>query len=129
MSQSAAPGPDQIVALIVDDEPIVRDVVSTALQTVGFFVLIANDGEEALRLSRRFDGAIHLLVSDIVMPKLDGIALRNQILKERPSIKVLLLSGQIDQALRGVPFMRKPFHVDVLQKRVRDMLGCPAGDL
>jgi DNA-binding NtrC family response regulator len=122
-SQPEAPRPDQVVALIVDDEPIVRDVVSATLQTAGFFVLIANGGEEALGLSRKFDGTIHVLVSDIIMPKLDGLGLRKQILRERPSIKVLLLSGQVDQTLRGFPILRKPFHLDVLKERVLDMLG------
>jgi DNA-binding response OmpR family regulator len=123
LTQSVAPRPGQIVALIVDDEPAIRDVVCAALETAGFFVLTADDGEEALRLSRKFDGTIHLLVSDIVMPKLDGIELRNQILQERPSIKVLLLSGQVDYPLRGVPFLHKPFRLEVLRKRVREMLG------
>jgi CheY-like chemotaxis protein len=89
----------------------------TALEATGMFVLTARDGKQALELSRKFPGTIHALVSDIVMPNLDGLGLCEQILRERPAIKVLLMSasgGPVD----GVPFLHKPFKLEELKQKV-----------
>jgi CheY-like chemotaxis protein len=80
---------DQPVVLVVDDQDIIRQVIRATLEALGCFVLTAGDGEQALELSRSFRGAIHVLVSDIAMPKRDGLVLREQILRERPAMKVL----------------------------------------
>jgi DNA-binding NtrC family response regulator len=111
--------------LVVDDEDIVRQVVRATLEAVDCFALTANDGEQALKLSRSFRGVIHILVSDIVMPKMNGLALREQILRDRPAIKVLLMSGQTDQRIQDVPFLRKPFTLEDLKERVRALLEAP----
>ena len=117
--------PDQYVALIADDEAIIRNTLSFALESVGFFVLTASDGEEALRISRKFARTIDILVSDIVMPKLDGMALYKEVLRERPTMKVLLISAYVNAPLDGVPFLRKPFHLDTFRQRVREILALP----
>src|SRR4051794_19564724 len=83
----------QCVILVVDDEPDMRDILTRVLQKEGYFVLTAEDGEEALIVSRRFVGTIHILLSDVIMPKLDGLELRRHILAERPDTKVLLMSA------------------------------------
>jgi DNA-binding NtrC family response regulator len=114
--------PDQPVILVADDETIVCNVVRIGLEAAGFFVLTASDGEQALLLSRKFPGAIHGLVSDVKMPNLDGLALREQILRERPGIKVLLMSGQVDAPVAGVPFLPKPFKLDEMKLRVRQLV-------
>jgi CheY-like chemotaxis protein len=93
------------------------------LESIGLFVLAARDGAEALHVSRRFAGPIHILVSDVVMPNLDGVTLCQQILLERPATKILLISAYVTTPLDGLPFLRKPFHLDVLRRRVREILG------
>jgi DNA-binding NtrC family response regulator len=112
--------------LIADDEDLICHLARAALEAAGFFVLTASDGEQALRLSRSFHGTIHILVSDIVMPKMNGLALREQILRERPAIQVLLMSGQTDQPVENAAFLPKPFNFDDLKERVRQLLGPPS---
>ena len=96
-------------------------VPTERLRIEKYFVLTAGDGEQALILSRGFHGTIHVLVSDMVMPKLDGIALREQILRERPAVKVLLMSGSADRPLEGVAFLPKPFAGGEFQQRVQEL--------
>jgi two-component system, cell cycle sensor histidine kinase and response regulator CckA len=110
------------VALIADDEPTMRNVMQLALEQIGFIVLAAGDGDEALRLSREYSAAIDILVSDVVMPKLDGLELYAALMKERPATKALLVSGYVDAPLRGVPFLRKPFRLEEFRQRVSEML-------
>jgi two-component system cell cycle sensor histidine kinase/response regulator CckA len=117
--------PDQYVALIADDEALIGNALRHALESVGFFVLTASDGEEALRMSRNFVGPIDILVSDVVMPKLDGAALCKQVRRERPTTKVLLISAYVNAPLDGMPFLRKPFHLDTFRQRVREILALP----
>lgn len=108
------------VILIADDEVAIRNIARVTLEEAGYFVLTAGDGEQALNLARGFDGTIHVLVSDLVMPKLDGMALREQILRERPTAKVLLMSGSAFP-LEGVAFLPKPFAGGELEKRVQEL--------
>jgi DNA-binding response OmpR family regulator len=115
--------PDQRVILVVDDESVVVNIARITLEAAGFLVLTACDGEQALQVSREFPGPIHALVSDIIMPKLDGVALSEQLLCERPKIKVLLMSGQVEQPVEGRPFMAKPFQLEELKQRVRQLLA------
>jgi two-component system cell cycle sensor histidine kinase/response regulator CckA len=122
--QSLLPAdPDQPVVLVAEDEVTVRNVARIALEKAGYFVLVASDGEEALTLSRSFPANIAALVSDIKMPRLDGLGLRNQIVAERPGIRVLFMSGQMDNPQIDVPFLRKPFRPPDLRDAVRDLLG------
>jgi DNA-binding NtrC family response regulator len=111
--------------LVVDDEEMICQLARMTLEAAGFFVLAAGNGEQALMLSRRFPGTIHVLVSDIVMPRMSGLALRQQILRERPAIQVLLMSGQMDHPLEGAAFLPKPFRVEDLIERVRQLLRPP----
>ena len=110
------------VILVVDDEDPVRDFIRYILETAGYAVLTAADGERALQVSRTFPTTIHLLLSDVLTPKLGGVALRAQILRERPGMKVLLLSGTVAQPPDGVEFLRKPFQAETLRHRVRRLL-------
>jgi DNA-binding NtrC family response regulator len=115
----------QPVVLVADDEAGIRNIVRFTLEEAGYFVLTAGDGEQALDLSRGFHGAIHVLVSDMVMPKLDGLALRQQILRERPIVKVLLMSGTAGQPFEGVAFLPKPFNPVQLEQSVHQLLKSP----
>jgi len=115
--------PDQTVILIVDDEVMIRNIARITLEADGHFILAAHDGEEALHISRSFPGTIHAVLSDVVMPKIDGLQLREQILMERPGILVLLMSGKIDAAPPSVPFLAKPFGPANLKDRIRQLLA------
>jgi CheY-like chemotaxis protein len=116
--------PDQTVILVVDDEVMLRNIARIALEAEGYFILTAHDGEEALHISREFPGTIHGVLSDVRMPKMDGIQLRERILKERPGIPILLMSGYVDAAPPfDVPFLTKPFDPAALRDRVREQLA------
>ena len=113
---------DPTVILLADDDMLIRDVASRVLESDGYFVLSANDGQEALSISRHFPGTIHALLSDVNMPNLDGLGLREQILIERPGTKVLLMSGQLESPAGSIPFLRKPFGSSVLKERMHQLL-------
>jgi CheY-like chemotaxis protein len=94
------------------------------LEADGYFILAAHDGEEALHISRSFPGTIHAVLSDVRMPKIDGLELRERILKERPGIPVLLMSGYVDAPLPvDVAFLKKPFDPAALIDRIRELLA------
>jgi DNA-binding response OmpR family regulator len=111
-----------VVVLIAEDDAIICNLVRIALEATGMFVLTASDGRQALALSRKFPGTIHALVSDIVMPNLDGLGLCDQILRERPAIKVLLMSASCDP-VDGIPFLHKPFKLEELKQKVRRLVS------
>ena len=117
------PNPDQTVILVVDDEVMIVDIARIALEGDGHFVLTAQNGAEALDLSQRFPGSIHLLVTDLQMPKMDGLELRERFTGERPGATVLLMSGKVDAPVADCPVLRKPFDVAVLKDRVRQLLS------
>jgi DNA-binding response OmpR family regulator len=112
---------DQPVILLVDDEPAIRNMTRIVLEDEGYFILTAANGEEALRLSRTFPGAIHLLLTDVEMPGLNGLQLRERLREERPATKVLLMSGAAGVAEEQA-LLVKPFGLDVLKERVRLVL-------
>jgi len=75
---------DQTVVLIAEDDVLIRNVARLVLESEGYFILTAQNGDEALTISRLYPGTIHALLSDVVMPKLDGLKLREMVLKEPP---------------------------------------------
>jgi len=99
-----------------------QTLVRLALESLGMLVLTANDGEEALQIVRQYAGTIDALVSDIVMPHLDGVALCEQIRRDHPGMKVLLMSGGCDGP-NGVPFLRKPFSMEELTQCVQQLVA------
>jgi len=121
---SASPQVDQQVILVVDDEGLIRDLARMGLEGAGFFVLTACNGDEGLRASREFPGVIDLIISDVLMPGLDGFDLRKQLLSERPGIPVLMMSGQLHQGRNeDIPYLEKPFRISELRDRVQALLG------
>jgi two-component system, cell cycle sensor histidine kinase and response regulator CckA len=119
--------PDQMVILIVDDEVMVQNFARIILEADGYFILTAHDGEEALHISRSFPGTIHAVLSDVRMPKMDGMQLRERILKDRPGLPILLMSGCVDvQPPSNVPFLAKPFDPAALKGRIRQLLASVA---
>jgi CheY-like chemotaxis protein len=114
--------------LLAEDDDAVRQFACQTLTTFGYRVLEARDGEEALALARQSAGVIHLLVTDIIMPRLTGPALAERLKNERPDTRVLFMSGYADSAttlqdteLRR-SFLPKPFLPADLLKRVREAL-------
>ena len=100
--------------LVTDDESNVRMMVRTALESDGYNVLEASNGEEALQVAGRFAGQIHLLLTDVVMPKVEGAELASELAKLRPGISTLFMSGYTDhRLLEHLPMVRRPA---VLQK-------------
>lgn len=92
-------------------------------------MLTAADGDEALQISTRYEGDIHLLLSDLVMPGMDGRALARAITKTRPTLKILYMSGYADAAIvrdgvldEETHFISKPFTVTALTRKVREVL-------
>jgi two-component system cell cycle sensor histidine kinase/response regulator CckA len=115
--------------LLVEDENSLRVTCSLFLETYGYKVLSANTPEEAIELSGQYATDIHLLLTDVVMPGMDGKQLAQRICATRPSIKVLYMSGYTADVIaqRGVleqntAFMAKPFSRNELAHKVRDVL-------
>jgi CheY-like chemotaxis protein len=115
------------VVLVAEDDVLVRNLVHTVLMRAGYSVLMAADGEEALELSRRFPGEIHLLLSDVTMPRMNGIRLAEQIRQERPATRALLISGRLSSEIvennRNFEFLRKPFFPEQLKSKLREVLS------
>jgi two-component system, cell cycle sensor histidine kinase and response regulator CckA len=120
----------QVVILVAEDEQVVRNLVRTVLTNAGYTVLDAVDGENALDISRRYSGWIHMLLTDVKMPKMNGLELSAHIIRERPGIKILIMSGKTsgEPLIVGhnVQFLRKPFLPETLRKRMSAMLSISA---
>ncbi len=116
--------------LLVEDEPVVRELAKRTLQLGGYSVLVADGGEEAIRIFGDSGGGIDLLVTDIIMPRMNGREVYEQLAAMKLDLKVLFMSGHTDRAIvhhgvlhEGTPFLRKPFSLDQLLNKVRETLG------
>jgi CheY-like chemotaxis protein len=116
--------------LLVEDEPAVRAVTLRLLQRAGYDVLEASTGAEAIAMAERHEGPIHLLLSDMVMPGLDGQQVAEAVRARRPDVAVLLMSGYTDRTLSEprtgqppVTFLRKPVVPPVLLAKIDELLG------
>lgn len=121
------PGGSETV-LLVEDEEAVRQVARLVLQSRGYRVLEARDGVHALEVARAAAGPIDLLLSDLVMPRMNGQQLAETLAEVHPAMRVLLMSGYPDRVAPGVDadprfeFLSKPFQPSVLARRVRECL-------
>ena len=116
--------------LVVEDEDSLRKLAGEFLESSGYRVLTAQDGAEALEVSDKHEGPIHLVMTDVVMPKMNGWELAKHLAIRRPEAKVLYVSGYADDAVvrQGlldpeVPFLRKPFTLDTLARKLREVLA------
>jgi len=116
--------------LLVEDDDGVRALARHVLQSLGYNLLEASDGREALRLAQSHGGPIHLVVSDVVMPHLGGRELAEKLDGVRPGLRVLFLSGYTDDAVirhgileADVAFLQKPFTPSALAEKVRAVLN------
>jgi CheY-like chemotaxis protein len=118
--------------LLVEDDEMVRSIARAILRQAGYTILEAADGESALRTCRHHEGPIHLLLTDVVMPRMSGRALADRMMLLRPELSVLFMSGYTEDAIihhgvlnEGVNLMEKPFTPDTLTRKVREVLGAP----
>jgi two-component system, cell cycle sensor histidine kinase and response regulator CckA len=123
------------VILVVEDEPAVRAPVCRSLRQLGYFVLEADHGEDALRVLHEYHAPIHLLITDVVMPEMTGAQLVRLLHDWYPQLKVLFISGYSEQLVssdvlvsEGVAYMPKPFTPEELAQRVRQLLDEPRPD-
>jgi signal transduction histidine kinase len=114
--------------LLVEDEELVRELLCEMLQRHGYRVLVAAQGHDALQLCAYLDEAIHLLVTDVVMPHMNGYELVARLTAVYPDLRVLLISGYVgeiaernDRLPPYTAFLQKPFTPDVLAAKVRDV--------
>ena len=125
----SGPAPGTETILFVEDEESVRELVRDYLGTIGYRVLEASDGVQALAVAAAHKGPIHMLITDVVMPRLSGRELADRLAVERGELKVLFISGYTDDSVfrhgvleGGVAFLQKPFNLKSLAQKVREVL-------
>jgi signal transduction histidine kinase len=125
------PSGDEVI-LVCEDEEVVRQLLCRVLRAAGYRVLEAEDGRAALAVAAGHQGPIHLLVSDVVMPEMDGGKLFQEMARNRPETRVMFVSGYTDDVIdveaswgTGWGFLQKPFSPSALRERVRELLDQP----
>lgn len=120
------PSKSQRVILVVDDESGIRDFLAAYLQSKEFHVYTARSAEDALDVWAKIPETVDLLITDVIMPGLDGKRLAERLLEQRPDLPVIYMSGYLpeeiaEEALGGI-FFRKPFHPSELLQAIRRAL-------
>jgi DNA-binding response OmpR family regulator len=115
--------------LLVEDEAALRRLSRRVLAQFGYTVLEAPDGEEALHLAEAYRGPINLVLTDVVMPRLNGHDLAERVRVSHPEARVLFMSGYVDDAVvqhglqtQSISLLRKPFTPYALAARIREVL-------
>ncbi len=115
--------------LLVEDEAAVRESEREFLARYGYTVLEAKHGEDAIRISQAYDGCIHLMITDVVMPVMGGAAVAEQLSRERPDMNVLFVSGYAENTVLAQGkidvknhFLPKPFSLRALGRKVREVI-------
>ncbi len=124
--------PNSTVILLVEDESTVREITGEVLSHAGYQVLESGDAKEALRLASLHQGKIDVLLTDIVMPEMNGADLAHHLLNHQPGLITIFMSGYAEQdlfrktKLTSAIHIQKPFTVDVLLSRVSEALSAGA---
>jgi CheY-like chemotaxis protein len=115
---------------VVEDEEIVRELVCEVLEGHGYKVICAADGRQALEMAAKFEAPIHLLITDVIMPHMNGQELAIELSRVRPEMKVLYVSGYSDNDISDhgvldpdVELLQKPFTPHTLLERMREVMG------
>ncbi len=115
--------------LLVEDDPTLLEVAQTALETLGYAVLAASHPSDAVRIARTYPGTIHLLMTDMIMPEMNGRQLAEVIRKERPEIGCLFMSGYTQDVFSpdgkldpDIHFIQKPFALAVVSEKIREAI-------
>jgi DNA-binding response OmpR family regulator len=118
--------------LVVEDDDQLRRLAHRALARDGYMVLEADRGSTALDIARRHKGRIDLLLTDVIMPDMNGRKLAETIRAARPETRVLYMSGYPDGAIAthgmleaGIAYLAKPFTTEAITRRVREVLDAP----
>jgi two-component system cell cycle sensor histidine kinase/response regulator CckA len=116
------------VVLVVDDEPIILRLCSVAIAEAGFRPVVAENGIAGLEVFMQLKDEICLVLTDIVMPAVNGIEMAANILQIEPQTKILLMSGYSDDVIKlqgknGFPFVRKPFIHAILIEKIKSLVG------
>jgi CheY-like chemotaxis protein len=129
--EAVVPGTETL--LLVDDQPALRELGARILDAAGYRVLTASSGDEALRVLDAHRGGIHLVITDVVMPGMNGRQLAQRIADEHPGVQVLFVSGYTDDdalrdglATQSAHFIAKPYTVEALTRYVRHVLDAPS---
>ncbi len=116
--------------LVAEDEEALREAMCGYLRSLGYTVLAASSGQQALSVASQHEGHIDLLITDVVMPKMSGRELSQMLGSLRPDLKTIYMSGYTDDAVlrHGIQdmdatFLQKPFSLGTLARKVRDTLG------
>jgi len=117
------------VIMLVEDDTDVREVLSEILKDLGYIIIESADDKEAQKLSKKFKGDIDLLLTDLILPGLNGRELSELLVKTRKDMKILFISGYSDDVIakhgvmdEGVSFLQKPFTASSLGKKIREVL-------
>ena len=118
------------MVLVVDDDPAVRGVAESMLETLGLNVMVAQDGGEGVEIFRQHAGEIDLVLMDMTMPKLNGVEAFSEMQVIKPGIRVILISGYNEQEVthdlegKGLSgFVQKPFLLGSFTDKVREVLS------
>jgi two-component system, cell cycle sensor histidine kinase and response regulator CckA len=114
------------VALIVEDDELVRAMAARGLAEAGYTTLEAENGRVALDLLRSRPGPLHVVITDIGMPEMDGYELARRLEEERPDLPIIYMTGYGDFEVAG-PFLRKPFSPDAFVRKVGEVLAFAGG--
>ena len=123
-----ASGAEAETILLVEDEAAVRRIGQRMLEVSGYTVLLAGNGEEALEIARSDPQPIHALMTDILMPKMDGLELGERLSALRPEVKILYVSGHNEigmgqQMPEGARYLQKPYSMEALDRTLRELLA------
>jgi two-component system cell cycle sensor histidine kinase/response regulator CckA len=134
--RASTPGPVRPIlggtetVLLVEDESAVRSFVARALRQQGYLVLDASNGGEALLIAEQHEGPIHLLLTDVIMPRVSGKQLAERLVRLRPDLRVLYMSGYAEEIVAphgvleaGAAFIAKPLTAEGLGMKIREVLA------
>ena len=115
--------------LVVEDERAFRELLHEGLRSMGYQVLVASNGVEALQVAEEYDGQIRVLITDVIMPQMSGPELAECLTKARGNIDVLYMSGYTDDKLAPIVesrgeliWIQKPFYIDDLVRKIQEVL-------
>jgi two-component system, cell cycle sensor histidine kinase and response regulator CckA len=116
---------DRLTVLLAEDMKPIRQLLGYSLRRAGYEVLEASNGTDALHTALQYPGAIHVVVSDVIMPGMNGIDLAKSVKVKRPTVKIVLISGYSRRAIEADcdGFLQKPFLPNALTECIRKVLA------